>query len=66
MTEFHAITNLYLLKCQEVAEVLQISRAQAYRLIQERKIPAIHIGRSVRVRLDDLMDYLVETRVDKE
>jgi len=47
-----------LMKCPEIAKVLSISRAYAYRLIMDGTIPAIRIGRSVRVRPSDLEAFV--------
>ena len=47
-----------LLKAIEVAEVLSISRALAYRLMQTREIPTVCIGTARRVRLADLHNYI--------
>ena len=49
-----------LLKATEVAEILNISRAMAYRLIQLGNIRAVRIGSARRVRLQDLHDYIQE------
>lgn len=46
--------NITLLRANEVARVLNISRALAYRLMQTGKIPTVRINRSVRVRREDL------------
>lgn len=37
------------LKVPEVAEVLRIARSRAYELVAVGEIPAVRIGRSVRV-----------------
>ena len=47
-----------LLKPGDVAEVLQVSKAQAYNLLKRGEIPAIHIGTLVRVRPEDLKHYI--------
>jgi excisionase family DNA binding protein len=47
-----------LLKASEVAERLQISRTQAYRLMKIGEIPAIRVGSSVRVKRSDLEEYI--------
>ena len=47
-----------LLKGIEVAEVLNISKAYAYRLMSEGQIPTIRFGRSVRVRQEDLDAFI--------
>jgi excisionase family DNA binding protein len=47
-------------KVSELAEALKLSRAYVYRLIQTGNLPALHFGRSVRVRRQDLLWYLHE------
>ncbi len=47
-----------LLKAIEVADVLNISRALAYRLMQTREIPTVCIGTTRRVRPADLEKYI--------
>ncbi|HKZ43629.1 MAG TPA: helix-turn-helix domain-containing protein [Anaerolineales bacterium] len=49
-----------LLKPAEIAEILQVSRALAYSLLQRGEIPAIRIGSVVRVRRIDLEQYINE------
>ena len=47
-----------LLKAPDVARILNISDGAAYQLIQQGKLPSIRIGRSVRVREEDLDDFI--------
>lgn len=48
-----------LLRIPEVAEILQVSKTTAYRLVQEGGLPAVKIGKSsVRVRMEDLERYI--------
>jgi len=47
-----------LLKATEVAEILNISRAMAYRLMQNNRIPTVCIGTARRVRPADLQNYI--------
>lgn len=48
-----------LLRITEVAEILQISKTTAYRLVQVGGLPAVKIGKSsVRVRVEDLEQYI--------
>ena len=47
-----------LLKAEEVAELLSVSRAFAYSLMQSGQLPTVHLGRSVRVRLEDLEAFI--------
>ena len=50
-----------LLKINEVAEILQVSKTTIYRLIQIGDLPAVHIGDElVRVRMVDLEKYILE------
>ena len=50
--------NDRLLKGNEVAERLNISKAFAYRLIAAGDMPAIRLGRSVRGRAEDLEKFI--------
>ena len=47
-----------LLSGQEVAGILSVSKAFAYRLMASGQIPTIRMGRSVRVRPEDLEKFL--------
>jgi excisionase family DNA binding protein len=47
-----------LLKATEVAEILNISRAMSYRIIQRGEIRSVNIGSARRVRPTDLADYI--------
>ncbi len=47
-----------LLTGTEVAQRLRISRAKVYMLIQRGEIPAVKMGRNVRVRQQDIEEYI--------
>jgi excisionase family DNA binding protein len=47
-----------LLRIPEAARYLQLSRAQTYRLAAQGELPAIRIGRSVRIRQEALDAWL--------
>ena len=49
-----------LLTAQEMADVLHVSKATAYNLMQRGEIPSVRMGRLVRVRLGDLERYIRE------
>lgn len=49
-------TNL--LTGEEIAKILNVSRAYAYQLMRQRMIPTVKIGRSVRVRQEDLEQFI--------
>jgi len=52
-----------LLTATEVARILKISKSNVYQLIQRNEIHTIRINRSVRVRQDDLEDFISNNRV---
>jgi len=47
-----------LLRANEVAQRLNISRSLAYQLMQRGEIPTVRFGSSVRVRELDLEEYM--------
>lgn len=42
----------------EIAAELRVSKMTVYRLVNDRELPSIRIGRSVRVRRTDLDHYI--------
>ena len=52
-----------LLKGSEVARLLNVSRSFAYLLLQSGDIPTVRLGRSVRVRPSDLVDFISQNTV---
>ena len=54
-----------LLKPADVAEVLQVSKAQAYNMLKRGEIPIIQIGSLVRVRPQDLKEYIEQKAKQK-
>ena len=50
--------NEQLLKATDIAYILNISRAMAYRLMQVGKIRTVSIGTAKRVRRKDLLTYI--------
>lgn len=42
----------------EVAERMRVSKMTVYRLIRSGKLPAVRVGKSFRVREDELDQYL--------
>jgi excisionase family DNA binding protein len=47
-----------LLNAGQVAEKLGISRSKAYRMLRLSEIPAIKMGKNVRVSSEDLNQYI--------
>jgi excisionase family DNA binding protein len=52
------IPQLMLLTIPEVAALLRLSRAKVYRLIYYEGLPVLHFGRSVRVSMLGLQQWL--------
>ncbi len=52
-----------LLTANDVAKRLNISRTKAFDLMNKGTIPAIHIGRNVRVEEQDLEKYISDNKV---
>ena len=50
--------SIQFLTGKEIAKILKISKALAYRLIAENKIPSVRFGRTVRVRQEDLEEFI--------
>ncbi|HLI01723.1 MAG TPA: helix-turn-helix domain-containing protein [Acidimicrobiales bacterium] len=44
----------------EVAAALRVSNMTVYRLVQSGQLPAVRVGRSYRIREEDLDRYLGE------
>lgn len=42
----------------EVAEYLKISEVTTYKLVQSGSLPSFKIGRSWRVKLEDLLEFI--------
>jgi len=55
-------TEICLLKGNDVARMLNISRAFAYQLMRQGEIPTVKIGNAVRVRKEDLLAYIDQNR----
>jgi len=51
-----------LLKAKEVADILQISRSMAYRMMQRGEIPTVRVGSAVRVRGSNLEVFIKKSK----
>jgi excisionase family DNA binding protein len=52
------ITDRRLLRIEDVADRLAVSRSMAWKLVTYGQLPAVRIGRAVRVRPVDLEAYV--------
>ena len=50
------------MKADEVANYLRISRTGSYHLMQTGEISIVRIGKSVRVKEEDLDDYVLKPK----
>jgi excisionase family DNA binding protein len=60
--EVYVDTQHEFLKVPEVAQELRIARSRAYELVADGTIPAVKIGRSVRVSRKELLRWLEDQR----
>jgi excisionase family DNA binding protein len=49
-----------LLRVEEAAEVLQVGRTKVYELMARGELPVVRIGRSVRIPLRSLQEWIVD------
>ncbi len=55
-----------LLTVREVAVLTRVSTMTVYRLIKRGELPAVRVGRSYRIRRQDLIRYLVSSSTTEE
>jgi excisionase family DNA binding protein len=48
------------MKANEVAEILNLSKAMVYRMIQRGELSSLHIGTAVRIRPSDLDAFIAD------
>jgi len=56
--ETSSVERNRLLRPEEVADLLNISKSLVYKLLQQRQIPAVRFNKTVRVRQVDLDNYI--------
>lgn len=62
MSNQDVTTEICLLKGNDVARLLDLSRAFAYQFMRQGKIPTVRIGSVARVRKEDLLEYIDRNR----
>lgn len=60
------MNNRLLYKVKEVAEMLGIGRSKAYELVRIGEIPSVRVGASLRVRGQDVQDYVDNLYADSK
>jgi excisionase family DNA binding protein len=58
------VSDLSLLTPDEAAEVLRLSKASIYRLVERRMIPFHRVSGSLRFSRKDLEEYVLRGRVE--
>jgi excisionase family DNA binding protein len=58
MDESNGRTPTGYLTVSEVAAALRVSNMTVYRLVSAGDLPSVRVGRSVRLRVDDVDQYL--------
>ena len=66
MTEHKNPSAKQLLKGNDVAQILNISRSKAYQLMQLGIIPTVRIGHSVRVQYESLMQFIEKNTISQD
>jgi excisionase family DNA binding protein len=51
------------LKAEEVAKYLRFSKSGAYHLMQTGVIPVVRIGKAVRIREEDIDNFVLNSKV---
>jgi excisionase family DNA binding protein len=54
-----------LLTVKEAAEILHISPRKLWGLTNQREIPTVRIGKSVRYTIEDLREYVDKKRINR-
>ena len=54
-----------LLRAADVAKILGISKSFAYQLMRRGQITSVRIGRSIRVRTEDLENFVIDNVIQK-
>ena len=56
--DINSYVNISLLRPEDVAATLNISKSLVYKLLQQGQIPAVRFNKTVRVRQVDLDNYI--------
>ena len=62
-TQLPASIQKRLLKAEEVAKYLRLSKSGAYHLMRTGVIPVVRIGKAVRVREEDIDSFVLNSKV---
>lgn len=61
-----SVPGVELLTVNEVASMMRVSNMTVYRLIKRGHLKAVRVGRSYRIRRQDLVSYLMQSSVQVE
>ena len=54
LSEYPDVLDVY-----HICEILKINRKTAYRLLNDKKLPSVRIGRKYKIAKLDLISYLI-------
>jgi excisionase family DNA binding protein len=60
MKKERSTAEVILLRGEEVADLLGVSRAKAYRMMATRQIPVVTFGKAVRCPRESLLKFIAE------
>ncbi len=55
-----------LLRPREVTELLGLSRSRVYELLYQRQLPSVRIGRSIRIPVRALNEWVEQQQLDQQ
>ena len=58
------LPDVRFLTVAEVAELMRVSKMTVYRLVHNGELPAVRVGRSFRVKENDVNEYLKSSFFD--
>ncbi len=59
------IHDINIIRPEELAKMLRLSKPRVYQLAEEGKIPSIRIGKSVRFLAEDVKAFIADHRREK-
>ena len=62
---YNSVQKSQLLTIEEVAQALKVSKMTVYRYIKANKLPAYKLGQELRVKEEDLNEFLKQRIVKK-
>jgi len=58
MNDRELLENKVVLRPDEVAQILRISKANVYKMVRQKKIRGIKVGRAIRIATRSVITYM--------